>query len=223
MDSGHILAMSERRSGTIPTTAFLGIFIALNILIMLFFDRYVMTKELYYNILSIRLDDRRIDEIIALSNKVLAMKYFVFPLISIMKIVIISSLLQLPLLLMNKNINYKIIVRIVILANFIFIAMALVKLGMIFSAPVEELTLDTMSINPLSILSCVNPSQYSSTACSLLNTLNCFELAWIGFLWFGLKNEVRLASIDIGISIGFMWTILLIGQTVVIYFVTQML
>lgn len=197
---------------------FLLILIA-NLVVSWCFNEAVFTREVYYNILSERLDTSRIDEYFDFSRKLTVWGYIAQPLLFGLQLVFFAFLLQMPLLLMLIEIPFSQLFRILTISSLTATAFNVVKLLYLLFHDSTEITREALDFMPLSLAAIGNLSVLSKTISFLLGKLNFFEVAWCFMLGKGLIDTGKISIAKaIGVVFSF-WTALLLFQLgIVAYF-----
>ena len=195
-------------------------FVVLNLIVSWLFQEFIMTKEIYFHLLSDRVEEYRIDRQMEMINKFKLWGYLILPVLLWLKYVLVALLLQLPLMLKFIDIPFKNIFRVVILASTAMIIMNIVQFLWLYSIPVEKINENFLKVTPLSISALVNISLYPESAISILSTFNIFEGIWLFLLFMGfvMIARDRIKKNDIAILVFGVWTFLLLIQySLVVY------
>lgn len=180
-----------------------------------------MTKEVYYSLLSERLETYRIDKQLELINRFKIWGYFLLPLILWLKYTFVTLLLQLPLIIKFIEIPFKRIFRVVMLASVTIIIMSVVRISWLFSIPPDHINADILKIVPLSINSFINTSEYPQSAIAVFSNINLFELGWLILVYSGLVSvsEDKLKKTDAVILVASVWSFLILLQYAVMTYI----
>lgn len=191
-----------------------AIFVILNLILAWFQQEYVMTREVYHNLLSDQLEILRINQQIELMERLNVWGYFLLPLLMLLKYSLLSLLLQLPLMFNFIEIPFKKIFRVVILASASSIALTATHLVWLFSLSVNQINETALKVTPLSLSNLIDISRYPDSSISLLNMFNIFEIGWLILIFMGfnsISNE-KLKKIDVALLAVGIWTFLLVLQ-----------
>jgi hypothetical protein len=221
--------MSELTSHGLPQRRFyitnwqiyLGI-LMINILVAWLFKKFIMTRDIYYNLLSEQIESYRIDQYVELMNRHSIWGFITIPITLFIKVLFISLLLQLPLLTKFVEISFTRIFRIVLLASISFCAGLVAQFVYIYSMPISEITANILIKYPLSLAQLVDIQKYNDSANIVFNSINVFEILWIFLIYKGLANTKRIKKIDSAILILGVWTVLLVLRWAVISYLYRM-
>jgi len=190
-----------------------------NLVVSWCFNEIVFTREVYYNILSERLDAGRIDEYFDFSRKLTVWGYIAQPLLFGLQLMFFALLLQTPLLLMLLDIPFSRLFRIVMVSSLATTAFSVAKLLYLSFHDSTEITREILDFVPLSLAAIADLSTLPKTISFLLGKLNFFEVAWCFMLGKGLFETGKISQAK-AISVVFsFWIALLLFQLgVVLYF-----
>jgi len=188
------------------------IILAINLILAWVFQEILMTRDMYHSIFSDQLENYRIDEQLRIANRYKLWGYIILPLIIYLKFVIVSLLLQLPLLLKFIEISFNKIYRVVMFASLAFVVMNIVYMLWIFQQPVTAINENMLKVIPLSLGNLVDISRYSSSTISLLSTLNIFEGCWLAILFYGFTIIAgdKISKTDVFMLVISVWCFLFI-------------
>ncbi len=199
--------------------AFLAV---LNFLITFWAHRLIFTRDIYYSLLSDQMELTRIDEFVKVLDQFSFLSMLLIPLVLMLKYIIKTLLLQLPLLLRYIEISFKKMFRIVMLASIMLTLGQLVHYIWIYLTPVESITRELLTINPLSLAAIVGIENFPSSSVYVLNQCNIFEILWGLCIYFGLLSTNRIKKTDAGMLVFTIWTVLLFLQYAIYFFIGKL-
>lgn len=199
--------------------AFLAV---LNFLITFWAHRLIFTRDIYYSLLSDQMELTRIDEFVKVLDQFSFLSMLLIPLVLMLKYIIKTLLLQLPLLLRYIEIRFKKMFRIVMLASIMLTLGQLVHYIWIYLTPVESITRELLTINPLSLAAIVGIENFPSSSVYVLNQCNIFEILWGLCIYFGLLSTNRIKKTDAGMLVFTIWTVLLFLQYAIYFFIGKL-
>ena len=194
----------------------------LNILILWYYDNYVMTREVYHHLLSNQLETSRIDQFIDLVNRFKIWKYILAAPLLWLRITVITLLLQFPLLLKFIDVPFNKIFRWVTQATFVLTFGSFIKIIWLSQLPVEQMTQTTLAIMPGSLSNFVKIANYSSSAVTLFNQISIFEILWCLVVYRGLSCVKKIQKIDAALIVCGIWTFLCVFQWALIAYLEKM-
>lgn len=216
-----IISGAPSRNTIVHTWQLYCLVIVLNWMLILLFEKMVLTRDFYYSILSTKMELSRIDELTEFVRRFTIINVMFIPFIVFLKIAFVTSLLQLPFLTMNIDVSYYKIFRGVTIANFIYIVAGLLKCLWMHYLPPESITNEILSMNLLAITNLIDGQLYSAASYSLLNTINIFEAVWIIYVVYYLRKHGGIPLVDACIDTVSIWVGLLFAQYGVLYYFTQ--
>lgn len=182
-------------------------------------NEFILTRDVYHNLLSEQLEIDRIDEYFDFTRKLSIWGYVFQPLLLWLQIVFFTMLIQTPLMLLFIEIPFRQVFRIVLIASLTITALSVIQLLKLSFYTPGEITDTVLNIVPFSIASLVDLAEYPKTNIFVLNKFNVFELAWCFLLYKGLATLDKLKKdIALFLVIG-LWIVLLLFQWgIVAYF-----
>jgi hypothetical protein len=127
-------------------------------------QNYVMTRELYYNLLAERLEIYRIDKYFEYVQKISFLTYIFIPLALLLKIIFTTLFIQFPLVFKFIDIPFRKLFRIVILAQFSVLVMEVIKTIRLLRLPLSKITEGALAVVPFSLTDLLNPAFYPESA-----------------------------------------------------------
>lgn len=183
-----------------------------NVFILVLWDNFVMTKEIYHALLSSKLESYQIDNYYVLIQHYSIYNYLFIPVLLILRAVTVTMLIQLFFLFSLQNLKFKEVFKITLLGIGILLIGSLIKIGWLVTIPKEQLTQKMLHIMPLSLSNLIDVTKQDNIMIGVLNSINIFELIWlltIGIL-IKLVFEIKFAkSILISFSV---WSLIFLFQ-----------
>ncbi len=159
-------------------------------------QNFIMTKEFYINNLSERMEIYRIDEYYHWIKKFSFWNYIIIPVFILLRITVVTLIIQLPFILQLKDIPFSKIFRIVTFALISLILLNVVHTMNLLNTPVSEIDQQLLADMPFSLASFVDIQNVSRPFYSLLNSFNIFELLWCVSVFAGLYQYARVNKYD---------------------------
>jgi hypothetical protein len=202
--------MAYRKEGFYMTNwqIYLGILV-INILVAWLFKICIMTKDVYYDLLSEQIESYRIDQYIELINRYSVWGIITIPITLFIKVLFISLLVQLPLLTKFVEIPFTKIFRIVLVASISLCAGLVAQFIYIYSIFLKGITPSMFIKYPLSLAQLVDNQKYDDSSIIVFNSINIFEILWIYLIYKGLANTKKIKKVDSAILVLCIWTVLL--------------
>jgi len=184
-------------------------------------QNYVMTREVYHNLLSEQLEISRIDDYFNFVRKISIFSYILVPIIIWIQLAFVTLLLQFPLVLKFIDIPFKKIFRVVTSAQISLVVMGLIKTFWLLHFQPSQITRQTLSFTPLSLTNFLDISAYPKSAVQVLNNFNVFSIIWCIILIKGLSNTGKIKKLDTSIIVVVVWTLILVFQWVLVMYFTK--
>ncbi|MFQ5632852.1 MAG: hypothetical protein ACE5I1_29125 [bacterium] len=190
-----------------------------NLLVSWVYNEFILTREVYHNLLSEQLEANRIDEYFDITRKLSIWGYLLQPLLFWLQIAFFALLIQTPLMLLFIEIPFRQVFRIVLVASLAVSALSVIQLlKLSFYAP-SEITEAVLNVVPFSLTNFIDPADYPKTAFFVLNKFSLFELAWCVLLYRGLAATEKLKKDTAMFLVTGLWIALLLFQwAIVAYF-----
>lgn len=166
-------------------------------------NEVVLTREVFYSLLSGQLDASRIDVQYDLTRKWAVVGYVFAPVLLALQVGLVAFVSQLVLLLLGADVSLKALFRLALIARLPIIVASGARLVWLSSLPSSSITKETLNVIPWSLASLVyGQANAGAPAYALLTSANPAELAWVLLMGHGLT---RLASMRLGraLSISF--------------------
>jgi hypothetical protein len=158
-------------------------------------NEFVMTREVYHNVMGKQLDRDRIDAHFSLMQQMAAWGYAAVPLVLWVRIALVALTVQMLALLALKEIPFRQLFRAAswafcgILYGTVVRVLWLVRLGP------GEITEQTLAVTPGSVAALLmEPGQAGSLSYTLLSLLNGSELVWAAILAVCLVRGARVGK-----------------------------
>ena len=205
MDKALALPLYNSEARKIKTWHLFVVIAVLNLITVFILNQFIFTKEVYYSLLSSRMEVSRIDDYFSLISKFRLWGYILAPLVLWLKITIVAMLIQLPLMIKFIEIPFNQIFRIVAWANVSMIFLAAAQIIYFLNIPASQFTRDTISFVPLSLIDLFKNLHFTAAAKGVIKSINLFELMWIIIVYKGLSDTKKLEKIDAAIIAFGVW------------------
>jgi len=186
--------------------------VACEALLTWFYQSRILTREVYHTLLQAQLDAQRIDALFDLLQRMSLWGFATIPLIIGLRIMLVASLLQLPLVLRFIDIPFRQLFRIVAAASLLFILLEGVRLLRLSGIPAEQLTQANLNWMPLALTSLLRLEVATASVQGFFSHFNLFEIGWLALLYFGLSRTGQLRKRDAGLVVLVMWTVVVLFQ-----------
>ncbi len=186
--------------------------VACEALLTWFYQSQILTREVYHSLLQAQLDAQRIDALFDLLQRMSLWGFAAIPLIIGLRIMLVASLLQLPLVLRFIDIPFRQLFRIVAAASLLFILLEGVRLLRLSGIPAEQLTQANLNWMPLALTSLLRLEVATASVQGFFSHFNLFEIGWLALLYFGLSRTGQLRKRDAGLVVLVMWTVVVLFQ-----------
>ncbi len=179
--------------------------------------------QLISNTLAEQLTHDQLERVLDIKNKMNWLGYFAIPLLLLLKISIISAIIDASCFFFDKEIEYKKIFNIVTKAEFIFLLAIIVKTIWFYIFQTDYTLEDIQNFYPLSALNITGYKNLSPWFIYPFQVINLFELAYFFILSYLLGKELK-APLDksLNIIIGGYGTCLIIWVVCVMFFVLNL-
>ena len=202
-------------------TWYLFLFLLLGISINIWISQnYIMTRDVYHNLLSEQLEISRIDDYFNLVQKFSVWAYILTPIVFLLRITFVSLLIQFPLVMKFRDIPLKQIFRIVTFAFIPLFFMSVIKTIWLL-LPNHQITQETLAFTPLAFTNFLNASNYGKTVYGLLSNLNIFEVGWCIIVAEGLSRTGKLKKSDAYVLVLVIWTLILVFLWALLMYLTK--
>lgn len=148
---------------------------------------YVITDEMYYQSFGDQLSTDLINKFLNIKNKWDWIGFFIAPILLIVKILFVGICLEVGNFIFDLKLNFKQLIKIVILAETVFLIAAFVRVFWFFLYP-ENITLEYIqTFYPLTLLNLVVIKNVPQYLIYPLQLINFFELMY----WFVLAYLLK--------------------------------
>jgi len=162
---------------------------------------YLELNQLVYSSLEETLSLRKANELFSWFRKWQLYGYIIIPFFLFVKTHLIASLISIGTFFFGKEISYKILWRIVLNAEFIFILVVLVKVCWFYFFKEEYTLYEVQTFYPLSVSSVVNLENLEPWYLYPLQILNIFEVVYWIVLAVLLNNALKEKKNYLGLKI----------------------
>ncbi|MCX6228080.1 MAG: hypothetical protein NTV75_02680 [Bacteroidia bacterium] len=150
-------------------------------LLVFTFNELFVTEKLYYQSFGEQIAVERIANMIATSQHWQWVGYILASAITLIRVAFTASCLYVGCALLEYKINFRDLFKISILADFVFVASAIVKLAvLIFFKTVNNL--EDLQFQPFSLMELFDRSKVQVYLVYLYSVINIFEIAYWGVL-----------------------------------------
>lgn len=184
-------------------------------------QNFIMTREVYHNLYSERLEAQRIDELVTVFKKFSVWSYIISPVLLLLRLTFVALLIQLPLVFKFIDIRFAKLFRIVTIAFIPLLLMQVIYITWLLRLPAETINEQTLGFVPLAITNLIDAADYPKHIYGFLGNFNLFEIAW-GFLAAtGLYKTGKLKKSDADLIVLCLWALILVFQFVLIMYLNK--
>lgn len=151
-------------------------------------------EEVLYNSLSNQLTTYEIKEYIRFQTKWEWVSYIFIPILLVIKIAMVSAVLDIGCFLFGKEIKYRRIFNLVTKAEFIFLLATIIKITWFYFYHFNLTLLEIQYFYPLSIVNLINYNSLEPWFIYPLQLLNLFELVYWIILSYSLDKEFKFCE-----------------------------
>jgi hypothetical protein len=213
--------LALRRTGEIRTITLLMIILTALLLDTWFSQNHIMTRQVYYNLLSDQLQAHRIDLFYGMVKKFSVWNYLLVPLITLVRILFIALLIQLPLVFRFIDVPFSRLFRIATIAFIPLMLMILIKTAWLAMVPGEQIDAGVLSQVPLALTNMLDSSTYPKPVLGFLSGFNLFEISWCCIIAILLSKAARLKKSDAALMVFFIWTLILCFRFVLVLYLEK--
>lgn len=174
--------------------------VVLNLILFLLFKNTLYTEQLYYSHYSEKLFFEQITNVIENQKKWEWLIYVIMPLFLLIKVSIISKILDLGCFIFNQKLKFKQLFNSVVKAEFIFLLVIIFKTAWFYFFKTNYTLEDLQYFYPLSALNIVGYEDLEAWWVYPLQVFNLFELAY-WFILAYLLGKALNTNIDKGLHI----------------------
>ena len=158
-------------------------------------------RGLLYNSLSEQLTSKQIKEYLKFQDKWQWVGYFMIPILLLIKTVLITIVLYIGMFFINKSVvTFKVIWKIVINSEFIFLFIPICKIIWFSFFQTEYKLVDIQYFYPFSALNFIDFIELEPWLIYPIQTINLFELAYIIYLSYQIGSLTN-TNADTGLKI----------------------
>ncbi len=154
-------------------------------------DKHIYTDEYYYNLLGEKLNFERIEKIINNKKENIWFGYILIPIIYIIKFTLIAGILSIGLFFILNRFEFKKAFYLAIIAEYIFLIPALLKLLWFLVIQTDYQEVDLQSFYPLSSLNFFDYQSLDKWLLYPLKLLNLFEVTYWFVLAYGIAKIIK--------------------------------
>ncbi len=166
------------------------------------FMKYLLDlNQLMYNSLTDQLSIKKVDELFATARKWQLVGYLLIPALLFIKTHLVAAVLNIGTFFFEKKIAYKKLWSIVLKAEFVFVAVILIKTLWIYAFTNGYSIEDIQGFYPLSMLSIVGNESIEPWYAYPLQTINVFEIIYWIVLALLLDKTLKESKANTGFKI----------------------
>ncbi|MFO7890535.1 MAG: hypothetical protein R6V04_09380 [bacterium] len=184
-------------------------------------QNFVMTREVYHNLLSERMEAYRIDDYLHFIKKISIWTYIILPAVIWIQITFVTLLIQFPLVLKFIEVPFKRIFKIVTYAHIPIVIQNITKTIWLIQLKLYQITKEKLSFVPLAISNLIDTSLYSQNVVGLLSNFNVFQILWCIIIARGLASTGKVKKIDAALLVLIIWIVLLVFQWALLMYLTK--
>lgn len=183
---------------------------------------FVMTREVYHNLLGEKLDAARIDENFDMLRQSARWGYLALPLLVWVRVALVAMLLQLFFLLFLVEVPVGKVFRAALWAYPALLYGTAVRLFLLVRTDASAIDQETLSFMPGSLAAFFPGLAEAGTASySLLSLVSVWELLWCAVLFFALrKGSPRIGKLTAGMAVAGVWTLVAFFQWGIALYIT---
>lgn len=191
------------------------------IIISFAFQKFIMTRDVYYTLYGQQMEDYRIDEYFNMAKRIQFWGYLATPLIIWLRIAFVAFLIQMPLMIKYIEIPFKQIFRITAFAFLILLSVDIIRFFYLYFLHTGSITAASLTYMPLALTNLLNKENYSDIAFAFLSKINVFEFLWIYVVYRGLYKTGKIEKIDaLLVSMGVWFGILILTFAISLFLKT---
>lgn len=151
----------------------------------------ILTESYYYSAFGTQIGSDRVAALIEMNRKFQWIGYIVFPLLLLIKWLLLSAIIYSGLFLFNQNISFNSCFKIIMVAELAVVAAALIKLLYFLFIHHPETTQDIQFFYPLSVTQLLNLKQLPAYLIYPLQQFNLFEVAYWLLIAAGIQAHIQ--------------------------------
>lgn len=158
-------------------------------------------EELYYQSLTVNLTSQQIERILEVQKKIKWLYYIIVPIITLIKTMIISSVIYVGIMLFDsRKVNFNLVWHYVLKAEFIFILVSIFKIVWFCCFQTNYNLKDLQYFYPLSALNITGYKGLEVWFIYPFQVINLFELLYVIYLGFEI-GKLTETNTDQGLKI----------------------
>ncbi len=186
-------------------------------------NEFVMTPEVYHNILGSQLEAERIDAQIDMLSRFRGWGYLIIPVMLWLRVAFIALLVQMFCLLGTIEIPFGRLFRIAAVAFIADLVGSANRLVWLARQGPSAIDVATLGVMPGSIAALfLEPPQGASGFYTVLSQVNGFELGWVGLMVLGLMGTRRVGTGGAVLVTGGVWALVTFLQFAVAMYMQHM-
>jgi hypothetical protein len=193
-----------------------------NFLVAFMAYEFIFTEEFYRAVYEDQMELARIDKYVDVIHRYSFWSMLAIPVLLLIKFTLITSLLQIPLLVRFIEISFKYLFRWVMLASLPVTVGQAMQYLIIYLKPLEVITPADFRTNFFSISALMNFLDHPNYTIFLLNQFNIFEIFWMVIIYTGLVKTQKISRSESVFVTVLVWFVILLLQWIFIYFFTKM-
>jgi hypothetical protein len=207
MSAPHAVALPAPRH-SLGTLWLLAAVAAITVVLGWVTNEYVLTRDVYHQMLDARLDADRVDAHFDFVRQVQIWGYLATPVVVALRLLVVAMTVQLFLLL-SADVPFRVVVRAACWAYVAVCAGVATRTVWLLLLPTADISAATMHVMPGSLASVVMfPQDYQNPLYSLLSLVNVFEVAWCGLMYLTLRADDRVPAGPAVVATAGTWTLL---------------
>lgn len=158
-------------------------------------------EELYYQSLTVNLTTQQIERIFEVQKKIEWLYYIIVPIVTLMRTMIISSIIYIGIMLFNYGkIRFNLVWNNILKAEFIFVLVSILKIAWFSFFQTNYNLQDLQYFYPLSVLNIIGYKGLETWFIYPFQVLNLFELSYVIYLGFQI-GKLTDTNTDYGLKI----------------------
>lgn len=204
-----LLSVAYRKVRESPGLLRFILFVALTCLVLFVNNSLLVTNEMVYSFYNEKMSNERIAKMLAARQEWKWFIYVTIPIFFFLKFTLISLTLNVGTLLLGWKLDYSKIWNSVVLAEFVFLSVPIIKLSWFYFLQADYSLFDLQSFHPFSVLNFFKITDIDPWWIYPLQLLSVFELVyWLLLAHLlgqvaekPLKNSLTLVASSYGIAL----------------------
>ena len=192
-----------------------------NFLVAFMAYEYIFTEDFYRAVYEDQMELARINKYVDVIDRFSFWSMLAIPFILLIKYTLITTILQIPLLLKFIEIRFKYLFRWVMLASLPLTAGQAIQFLIIYLRPLNAVSSGDFKLNLFSISVFFRFLDLSDYTIYLMNQFNIFEIIWMIIIYYGLISSRNISKADSIFVTILIWFIMIFLQWLIIYFFTN--